>query len=317
MSSACRVFISYSHRDQAYKERLTTFLKIFGQEASFSAWDDGQIQASDDWRARIEAAMDEAKIAILLISADFLASDFIREHEIPTLRSRRNEGEVAILPVIVKPCPWKRIDWLAAIQVYPSDGATLSGADEDHDRELHYTAIAEEIYRLLGDLDAPDEEVDSEPAGDAAEASDAYFTPSGPLQVDGHYTPAGVIDFIERSSYLSPGEKIVEVLPLFRTKSQRTWLVSTNRKLLCVLDDVKTRARQDLVQWREPLQDIHDVVPRPRADKKHSGLVDIGRRQNWLYSFSLYPEPDQLRAEILGMVKRAMSDEAGSVPNSA
>jgi hypothetical protein len=62
--------------------------------------------------------------------------------------------------------------------------------------------------------------------------------------------------------------------------------------------------------------DIHDVRLRPRAGKKHSGLVDIGRRQNWLYSFSLHPEPDQLRSDILGMVKRAIRAEEEPVPDA-
>ena len=316
MSSTRQVFISYSHKDRAYKERLTTFLKILGRKALFPTWDDKQIQSSDDWRARIQAAMDEANIAVLLISADFLASDFIQDQEIPRMRKRREIGELVILPVIVKPCPWKKADWLEEIQVYPRDGTTLSGADEEHDRELHYTAIAEEIYRLLEDLDAPDEEVEYAPEEEVVEAPTRNLILTGPLEVNGYYTPAGVIDFILRSSYLFPGEEVLEVLPLFRTKRQRSWLISTNQALFCVLDDAKTRARQGLVQWREPLQDIHNVRPRPRAHKKHSGLVDIGRRQNWLYSFSLHPNPDELRADILGMVKRAMWAEEELAPGS-
>lgn len=316
MASAPQVFISYSHKDRAYKERLTTFLKIFGRKGLFSTWDDGQIHSSDDWRDRIDTAMGDAKIAVLLVSADFLASEFIQDYEIPRLRKRRENGEVAIMPVIVKPCPWRKNDWLAGIQVYPRDGATLSGSAEEHDRELHYTAIAEEIYRLLEDLDAPDEEVEYAFEEKAMEAPVRVPTPTGPLEVDGYYTQAGVVDFILRSSDLLPDEEILEVLPLFRTKSQRTWLVSTNQALFCLLDDERTRARQGLVQWKEPLRDIHDVRLRPRAGKKHSGLVDIGRRQNWLYSFSLHPEPDQLRSDILGMVKRAIRAEEEPVPDA-
>ena len=90
MSSTPKVFISYSHKDEAYRERLTTFLKIFGLTAVFSTWDDGEIHPSEDWRARIQTAMDEAQIAVLLISADFLASDFIQDHEIPRLETTKN-----------------------------------------------------------------------------------------------------------------------------------------------------------------------------------------------------------------------------------
>jgi len=111
-------------------------------------------------------------------------------------------------------------------------------------------------------------------------------------------------------------EETREVLALFRTKDQRSWLVSTNQALFLLLDDAKTRARQGLVQWKEPLQEIQNVRARPRADKRYSGLVDIGPRQNWLYSFSIHPKPDELTAAILGMVKRAMRAKEESATDS-
>ncbi len=316
MSSTHPVFISYSHKDQAYLDRLTTFLEALRRKDLFSTWDDREIQSGDYWSAEIQEAIAEAKIAILLISADFLASDFIQNEEIPALQKRQAIGEIAILPVIVKPCPWKKVDWLEKIQVYPREDDTLSGADEEHDREHHYNAIAEDVYRLVQDLDAPDEEAEYAPEEEVLDAPTRHFTPTGPLEVDGYYTHAGLIDFIQRSSYLVPEEETREVLALFRTKDQRSWLVSTNQALFLLLDDAKTRARQGLVQWKEPLQEIQNVRARPRADKRYSGLVDIGPRQNWLYSFSIHPKPDELTAAILGMVKRAMRAKEESATDS-
>lgn len=65
MSSTHPVFISYSHKDQAYLERLTTFLEALRRKDLFSTWDDREIQSGDDWNAEIQEAIAEAKIAIL------------------------------------------------------------------------------------------------------------------------------------------------------------------------------------------------------------------------------------------------------------
>jgi hypothetical protein len=95
MGEQASVFISYSHHDKAYKDRLATFLSIFGREELFRAWDDDQLRQGDDWRQRIKEAMDQAAVAVLVISADFLASLFIQEVEAKRLRERREEGGIS------------------------------------------------------------------------------------------------------------------------------------------------------------------------------------------------------------------------------
>ena len=86
------VFISYAHRDKSWLERLQVHLKPLGDLAR--PWDDTKIRPGDRWPAEIDAAIDEAKVVILLVSADFLASDFIRRKELPDLlKEGRVEGD--------------------------------------------------------------------------------------------------------------------------------------------------------------------------------------------------------------------------------
>ena len=80
-----KVFISYSHADKDWLERLKRHLKPLVRDGSLDCWDDTHIQPGDRWKQEIRAALDKAQVAVLLISADFYASDFIDEAELPPL----------------------------------------------------------------------------------------------------------------------------------------------------------------------------------------------------------------------------------------
>src|SRR2546423_428981 len=105
-------FLSFSHNDIAWAERLQTHLQVAGRKGAISFWDDRQIRAGDRWADEIQKALDSSSVAVLLISPDFLASDFIADVEVPSLlRHQENEGLV-VLPVLVRPCLWHEVEWL-------------------------------------------------------------------------------------------------------------------------------------------------------------------------------------------------------------
>ena len=98
-----KVFISYSHKDGQWLERLRVHLKPVEREGIIDLWDDTKIAVGVQWRDAIRNALETARAAVLLISADFLASNFIAEHELPTLLAQAKAGGTTIIPVILSP----------------------------------------------------------------------------------------------------------------------------------------------------------------------------------------------------------------------
>src|SRR3954465_11426978 len=111
-----KVFISYSHADKDWLDRLKRHLRPLVREGNLDCWDDTHIQPGDDWKQEIKNALDTAQVAVLLISADFFASDFIDETELPPLLEAAKAKGVRILPVILSASRFARSPDLARFQ---------------------------------------------------------------------------------------------------------------------------------------------------------------------------------------------------------
>ena len=99
-----KVFISYSHKDAKWLERIRVHLTPLEREGIIDLWDDTKIRAGMNWREELQKAIVSSTVALVLISANFLASDFIAEHELPQLLLRAKVGGTTVLPLIISPC---------------------------------------------------------------------------------------------------------------------------------------------------------------------------------------------------------------------
>jgi tetratricopeptide (TPR) repeat protein len=142
------VFISYSHKDEEWKDRVVTHLQVLEMEDMLNIWNDRRIEAGDDWQPEIEEALNAASIAVLLISANFLTSKFIKNEEVSRLLERRAKEGIRVIPLIIKPCAWQQVKWLTPIQGRPKDNRALSaGTEYQIDSDL--AALANEIAALI------------------------------------------------------------------------------------------------------------------------------------------------------------------------
>ncbi len=147
------VFISYSHKDEIWMNRVATQLRVSQQEGLLDLWHDRLIAGGDDWYEAIMAAIDSGCVAILLVSANSLTSDFIKREEIPRILQLKDEGRMRFYPIIISSCDWEAVDWLKRMNLRPTDGRALElGTDPEINAEL--AKIAKEIRLLVNRLSA-------------------------------------------------------------------------------------------------------------------------------------------------------------------
>ena len=143
-----KAFISYSHHDATYLERLMVHLKPLTRKGLLDVWVDTEIKVGDKWQMEIQSALENANIAILLVSADFMASDFIVDNELPPLLSKAEVTGTRILPVILAPCRFSRDKSLSRFQSVNAPEYPLSSMNHD-EREAIYDQLTSEIEKTI------------------------------------------------------------------------------------------------------------------------------------------------------------------------
>ena len=131
-----QVFVSYSHRDRSWLERLLEHLAVLERWGLVQTWSDTRIEVGAAWEREIEDTLSRSRVAVLLVSPAFLASRYIWEKEMRPIVNHSKEG-MEILPLVVRPCAWQLEPELAAIQVRPANGRPLAvGSDAQVDLDL-------------------------------------------------------------------------------------------------------------------------------------------------------------------------------------
>ena len=140
------IFISYSRKDQQWVDRLRVHLQVVAGNTEI--WDDSRILPGELWQNAIQNALRRADVALLVVSADYLASDFASNVEVPALLERQQNEGLRVLPVIVRTCAWHEIPWLRSIQFWPRDARPLAAmSDNEIDRVL--LDLAEQVAAVL------------------------------------------------------------------------------------------------------------------------------------------------------------------------
>jgi hypothetical protein len=143
-----KIFVSYSHRDTKWVDRLQVHLRPMERDGLIQRWDDRLIQPGRNWRDEIRSAIEAAKIAILIISADFLASEFISRNELPPLLQSAKERGTHILPILVSPSRFVSTASLSSFQAFNPPSKPLS-AMTGTQREMLFVSVADKIEQML------------------------------------------------------------------------------------------------------------------------------------------------------------------------
>lgn len=143
-----RVFYSYSHEDEGFRLQLEKHLSVFRRRGFIEDWHDRQLIAGEYFDKRIAIEIDKADIILLLISANFIASDYCYENEMIRALERHESGEARVVPIIVRAVEWHETP-IGGLLALPKDGKPVkSWQDEDE----AWADVAQGLRDLIEDI---------------------------------------------------------------------------------------------------------------------------------------------------------------------
>ncbi|HZI20290.1 MAG TPA: toll/interleukin-1 receptor domain-containing protein [Pyrinomonadaceae bacterium] len=143
-----QVFISYSHKDRSWLEQLQEHLKPLEREGRITRWDDTRIASGQKWEKVIEGGLASTKVAVLLVSPAFMASDFIANNELPPLLEAAERDGAVILPVIIIPSRYMQTRHLSQFQAVNDPSKPLVDMSEGERARL-WVKLTEDILSAL------------------------------------------------------------------------------------------------------------------------------------------------------------------------
>lgn len=150
---AARVFFSYSHKDEALRDELEVQLSMLKRQGLIETWHDRRLIAGEPLDSSIQSEIEEADIVLLLISPDFLSSDYCYEIEKSLALSKQKSGQGRAISVILRPCDWKHTD-LSNYLVTPKDGQPIT---KWPDRDEAFLNVAKSIRSAIEEIGKADQ----------------------------------------------------------------------------------------------------------------------------------------------------------------
>ena len=142
------VFYAYSHKDEELREQLENHLAILRRQGVITDWHDRKIKAGKKWEGEIDEHLNTARIILLLISSDFMASDYCCNVEMEQAMERHEAGEARVIPVILRSVDWEGAPF-GDLQALPRDGVAVT---QWEDQDEAFTDIAKGIREVVEEL---------------------------------------------------------------------------------------------------------------------------------------------------------------------
>ena len=144
-SPPVEVFYSYAHEDEALRAELEKHLSLLRRQGVISGWHDRHIAPGTDWAYAIDEHLERASVILLLVSADFLASDYSYGIEMRRALERHQAHEAAVIPILLRAVDWHGAPF-AHLQALPTDAKAISTW---RNRDAAYTNVAAGIRRAV------------------------------------------------------------------------------------------------------------------------------------------------------------------------
>lgn len=149
-----KLFFSYSHADEALRNELEKHLSILKRQGFIEPWHDRRIGAGGEFAREISQNLEAADVILLLVSADFLNSDYCYDIEMKRAMERHEAGEARVIPVILRPCDWHDAPF-GKLLATPPDGKAVKSFPSLDDAFVLVVADIKQALRQMRQAKAP------------------------------------------------------------------------------------------------------------------------------------------------------------------
>ncbi len=144
------LFFSYSHKDEALRGELENQLSLLRRLGIIHGWHDRQIAAGREWENVIDKNLEASDVILLLVSSDFLASDYCYDKEMKRALEKHEAGEARVIPVIIRSVDWSEAPF-SKLQVLPKDAKPVTSWPN---RDEAWTDVARGIRKAVEEITA-------------------------------------------------------------------------------------------------------------------------------------------------------------------
>lgn len=142
------IFYSYAHLDEKFREELVKHLRLLERQGVIKGWHDRNISAGMEWKNSIDENLESAGIVLLLVSANFLASDYCYDIEMKRAMERHAQGKARVIPIILSSCRWYGAPF-GKLQSLPKEAKPI----ENWERAAEaYTNVVEGIEKAIEEI---------------------------------------------------------------------------------------------------------------------------------------------------------------------
>lgn len=149
-NTTIKIFFSYCHRDEDLMKELVKHLSILKRQGIIRDWHDRQIIAGQEWASQIDEHLNSAQIILLLVSSDFLASDYCWGIEMRRAMERHAAGEACVIPVILRSVDWQGAPF-GKLQSLPKDARPITSWAN---RDEAFLDVAQGIRKAVEQMQA-------------------------------------------------------------------------------------------------------------------------------------------------------------------
>ena len=151
-SGTIEVFFSYAHKDERLRERLVNALAVLQRQGVIRGWHDRKIGAGTELKGAIDEHLNSAGVILLLVSPDFIASDYCYDIEMKRALERHDNGEARVIPVILRPVDQWHATPFGKLLAAPTDGKAVTLWPN---RDEAFADVAGHIRRAVEELGNP------------------------------------------------------------------------------------------------------------------------------------------------------------------